>query len=107
MEKQINPATLEKQQKHIITVLKEMFKRVNAPWKGIDYCRKEHWFWNYEWTEKEQDDFSEWVKEYLKGSKEAQRELMEFPSNNKQSLQKWADMFIMNYGWKLKTEKKK
>ena len=91
--------------KYLIIVLKEMFKRVKVKFpKDEKYFQKEDWFRDNEWTDREQEDFKEWFISYLQGNKEARQNLMKFPLNNKKSLEKVANEFIMTYGWKTKSK---
>ena len=40
--------------KHLTVVLKKMCKMVKADLEKINF-KKENWFWDYTWTEKEQE----------------------------------------------------
>lgn len=86
-------------------ILKKQCKMVGADYSKIDF-KKEHWFWDYEWTEEKQDKFIEWLTEYIKKNKKARSRLMSIPSTNKNSLERFAREFTMNFGWKNKEIKK-
>ena len=89
--------------KYLKEILKEMFRRAGEKYpKDEKYFKKENWFWSKTWTEKEQDDFREWLIDYIKDNKEARQKLMNIPSAHKRALEKLADDFLLNYGWKLK-----
>jgi hypothetical protein len=90
--------------KHLTVVLKEMCKRVKAPYKDIDF-QKENWFREYEWTEEQEKDFSNWMTDYLYTNKEARNEISYSYIKTKKELKKVADFFIMMYGWKIKYDK--
>ena len=91
--------------KHLTTILKEMCHRVGAKSNKIDF-KKEGWFCKYTWTEKEQDDFTDWLTKYLYNNHKARIDLMTITSKIKRYCKEAADMFVFNYGWKLKDEKK-
>jgi len=89
--------------KHLVVVLKEMCKRVKAPYKNIDFL-KEGWFREYEWTEKQEQDFIKWMVDYLYTNKEAREELSYSYLKTKKALKKVADFFIFYCGWKTKND---
>ena len=91
---------------HTNKIVSEMFRRVKAKRKDID-TTKPDWFMKHSWTEKEQDKFRDWMVEYLMENVEARREIMRFPSKNKERAKKVANMFVFNYGWKAKKENAK
>jgi len=82
--------------KHIQIILKEMCKRVKAPYSKIDF-KKDDWFMDYKWTEKQENDFAKWLMEYMKTNPEARRQLMRI--DHKDWAGKFANDFIGNYGW--------
>ena len=81
-------------------ILKEMCKRVKAKFDDINFKQKD-WFMKYQWTENEQEEFKQWFINYLKENKEARREIMAHPSANEKSIEKVANWFILDYGWKI------
>ena len=85
--------------KHTKIILEEMCKRIGVKYEDMDF-KKPHWFWNFAWTQEQEDDFKKWIVSYLIGSYEARQELMEHP--NLKDCDKVADEFIMQYGWKVK-----
>jgi len=87
--------------KYLKEILIEMCKRVNAKYEDIDF-KKEQWFLEYEWTNEEEASFINWLVDYMKQNKEARDTLMMFPRNNKRDLERFANSFIFNYGWKYK-----
>ena len=87
--------------KYLKEILIEMCKRVNAKYEDIDF-KKEQWFLEYEWTNEEEASFINWLVDYMKQNKEVRDTLMMFPRNNKRDLERFANSFIFNYGWKYK-----
>ena len=81
-----------------------MCKMVGADFKKINF-KKESWFYEYEWTEWQEQFFIGWMVGYLMHKKEARQEMMRFPRKNIKDLTKLATEFIMNYGWKVKKTK--
>lgn len=86
--------------KYLKTILQEICQRVGADYKSMNF-KKRNWFHDYSWSEKQEEDFKNWLIDYLKNNKEARSELMSIPSSNKQILTRFASEFLFNYGWKL------
>ena len=82
-------------------VLKEMCKRVKAPYTKINFDTPE-WYLEYSWTEEEQKDFIEWMVDYLYNNSKARREILSTPIKNKKLITKAVRFFVFDYGWKLK-----
>jgi len=82
-------------------ILNKMCEVVGTNIDAID-TSKEHWFWEHTWSEEEQKEFQEWMIDYLFTNKEARLELMTYPSRVKEKIKQCVNMFIFNYGWKLK-----
>ena len=81
-----------------------MCRRVGANFDKMDF-KKENWFHMFEWTQKQENDFKKWLISYLFETKEARQELMSRPEKNKKHIEKVANYFICNYGWKIKNQK--
>ena len=90
-----------KDKPHLKIIMKEMCKQVKAQFSKIDF-KKKNWFMKYEWTEHEQEEFKNWLKDYLKNNLEARREIMEHPTNNNKFIEKTVNWFCFDYGWKIK-----
>ena len=86
---------------HTIIVLKEMCNRVNADYDSIDF-KAERWSMEYSWTEKEQDEFKDWLADYLYNNTKARREITGYNIKNKKSCNTTAMWFAFNFGWKYK-----
>lgn len=88
---------------HINIILTEMFKRVGEEYDPIKTIG-ENWFWKHEWEEEEQNNFRDWLAEYLFKNRQARKEIMAFPIRRKKNCHNVANFFILNYGWKVKSE---
>jgi len=87
---------------HLKVILEEMCKRVGANYNEIDFFDKEDPFYmKYEWSVEEQDDFADWLCNYMMDSKEARFELMAYHRKDKKTIREFVNMFILNFGWKL------
>jgi hypothetical protein len=85
---------------HTDKILKEMFSRVGV--KKVD-TSKPDWFLKHSWTAEEEIYFINWLTDYLMEHKEARQEIMRFPFKDKKELRKFAQWFVLNYGWKYKS----
>lgn len=74
---------------------------VGADFDKINF-KNTNWFWDFEWTEKQEDSFRKWLIEYLLKEKEVRMEIMRWPRKDKKIILKLANEFIGNYGWKIK-----
>lgn len=86
--------------KYLKEILEVMCSFVGADYDKIDFT-KQNWFMDYAWEKAKEDTFIFWLCSYMAKNKEARNELMAFPRKDKKSITKWADSFILNYGWKL------
>lgn len=84
-----------------------MCQMVGADVKKIDFA-KENWFLEYSWTEDQQEDFKNWIIEFFTRDKKRLKGFAAFPSlagRNKKELEKTANWFIFDYGWKVDYKK--
>ena len=79
-------------------ILQEMCKRVGTNLSEID-VQHPNWFLEYSWSKEEENDFKEWLDDYLKNNKEFFKSVYIVP-NNKASRNKAIGWFLLNYGWK-------
>jgi len=85
--------------KYIKTILLKQCKVVGVDYAKINF-KKNNWYWDYTWNKAEEKEFKCWLIDYIKSDKEARNHLMSIPSTNSRFLDKFANEFIMNYGWK-------
>jgi len=86
--------------KHTQKIMTKMCEVVGANVEEIDF-KSALWFTRYNWSEKDQENFTNWLSEYLMNSGEARRELMAIPKKSKRMTDGVARNFVFNYGWKL------
>jgi len=89
--------------KHLKIILKKMCKKISVEFEDIDF-KKPNWYWDFSWTKEKQDEFKVLLINYLKENKEARKELMVFPSKNKKQLERLANEFLIDWGWREKTK---
>ena len=84
-------------------VLKELCSRVNIRFEDVDFSNPE-WFMERTWTSEEQENFRQWLVNELLTNKDVRQSLYgkstKIPKNIAERI---AGMFILNYGWKCKT----
>ena len=82
-------------------ILQKMCSFVGANFDDINF-KASDWYSQYEWTEQQEESFKKWLVELMAANKIIRKELMNFPSGNKNRIKKFVDQFCANYGWKLK-----
>ena len=85
--------------KYLKVILTEMCNRVGVNYDKVNFKGKE-WYMKHEWTMEDQDKFRDWLISYMKGNGDARRDLMSVSSSNKRFLTKFANSFLLNYGWR-------
>lgn len=90
--------------KYLTIILTEMCSRVGVKLRDVDWDNH-NWYWLYGWTEKEQDDFRDWLADYMLDNRGARKELSTIVTKNRKHCEQFADEFIWQYGWKVKNEK--
>ena len=72
---------------------------------GVDYTKvdktKEQWFMLHSWDAETQKQFRDFLADYLHKMLGAQQELYSSKYMRKEECINAADMFILNYGWKI------
>ena len=86
---------------HLQIVLRKMCNMVGADADKIDF-KSNNWFWQYEWTKDQEQEFVKWLTDYLYQNTKARKEIMEYPIKRKAHCRKVAEFFAWNYGWKTK-----
>ena len=94
---------METENKYFEKILKKQCKMVGADYDKLD-GKKERWFEDYIWTEKQQDEFHDWLVDYLKDRKVA-RSLTHLPNLNKKLREGFAGWWILDWGWKCTYDK--
>jgi len=64
--------------------------------------KEDNWYQKYQWTEVQEKEFIEWMKEYLMKSSEARKAFMARPSKSKRDIERVVYEFVGNYGWATK-----
>jgi hypothetical protein len=83
--------------KELKTILDEMCSRVGA--KDINFEESE-WYLKHTWTKEEQEDFRNWLSDFLYNNSKA-RKVFSIPKSKKYC-NKASGMFILSYGWRTK-----
>ena len=86
-----------------IQLLTKMCEYVNVEYKTIDF-KSEYWYMKHGWTESQQEEFIQYIIEYIKTNKKAFKDLTGYSYKNKALIEYIATYFTMNYGWKTKQE---
>ena len=81
--------------KYLEEIISEMHRRVGEEF-SLEELNKDL----YEWSEEEQDNFREWLVDYMYDNEKARNSLMN-STNSKERCREFADDFIFQYGWKI------
>lgn len=84
-------------------ILSKMCEMVGVESNQVDF-KAEQWFWEHTWTQKQEDEFIEWLTQYLVDNIEARRLAMRFPTKRRKQCKESAEAFVWNYGWKTAEE---
>jgi hypothetical protein len=85
-------------------ILREMCSRVGADYDKMDF-NKENWFWEYQWTREEEEDFIKWLAKKIRKDRKVRTLFWTDRKVTEKEAEMGARMFVFNYGWKLKEEK--
>lgn len=83
-------------------ILKKMCEMVGVPYEKMDF-KKERWFHEHSWTSEQQAEFKTWLTKYMFDNQDA-RVALSYCRKDMTSCQKFADMFVFNYGWRTKRD---
>jgi len=93
----------EPMSKYLEKIMKKMCQIVGANFHKMDF-KKPNWYWDYEWTEEQEQEFMDWMAKLMLSHKDARKEFMRFPSSNKKDIAKFILQFCMNFGWRSKAK---
>ena len=84
-------------------MLRLMFSFVGANYDTFEF--KEQWYWEYEWTEKQEKEFEKLYCYLLKNSIQIRKDIMGTSIYKTDDVfKKSFTMFNLQYGWKTKKE---
>lgn len=82
----------------LVVILKRMCEVVGCDYDTIDF-KSNDWYTTYTWSEEQQNEFIDWMVDYLKKSSTARKD-MSILSSSKKELQRFSQFFVSMYGWK-------
>ena len=85
--------------KYLKEILNKMCSIVGTTYDKIDF-KSDDWYLQYEWTEKQEEEFRRWLIDYLYINDRARRELTACVKQ-KSHISKAVSMFLLCYGWAL------
>ena len=89
---------IKRQLPYTYKVLTKMCDIINIP---IPNFEEPDWFLKHTWTEEEQEIFKEWLIQELKNNRGLRFEISRYPHlTSKSIIERLANDFIFNYGWK-------
>lgn len=91
---------MKKMNKYLKVIFTEMCNRVDAKYEDIDF-QKDDWYYDYEWTQAEEDKFLAWLADYLYINKKARVDLYGIHTKSKKLCDTASKNFCF-YSWKIK-----
>jgi hypothetical protein len=83
---------------HLQTVFIKMYDMVGAPHSLDISVNNLGWMQQYTWTKDQENEFLDWLTDYLNNSQSARREIMIRPQ--KRNVKKTVSWFNLMYCWK-------
>jgi hypothetical protein len=80
-------------------ILEKLLSYVGATWPGWEFFKKDDWYFVYQWSEEDQENFEDWMVAYLHENKVARETICTIPTRNLRALRKAVQQFIFLYGW--------
>ena len=88
-----------REEKYLWEVLEKMCEFVEQSIETIDF-NKNDWYTTYEWSEKTEKEFKDWLVDYLYNNDKARHSIMQNSIKYKANIKKFANYFVFQYGWK-------
>jgi len=89
---------------HLETIFANMCRVVGANYHKVDKSA-DNWYMEYEWASEVEDEFKEWMINYIWKMPKATKEMYGRTRMSKRECALAVSMFLLNYGWKTKVEK--
>jgi transcriptional regulator of NAD metabolism len=87
--------------KEVDIIVKHMCEIINIDYDTIN-TKEEDWYQKHSWTIEQENNFIDWLANYLYTNKQARLELYNVSHKfTKTQCKKKAGFFVFNYGWKL------
>ena len=86
---------------HLETILCNMCRVADIDYFSIDRTQT-NWYCKGSWSQKTENRFSSWLADYIHKMPAAQRELYGTSYMRKKDCIQATQLFILNYGWKIK-----
>ena len=83
---------------HLRIILEKMFEGTGIEYSD-EYVKQDHWYLNYGWSEQQEQDYIDWLSNYLYTNTAARKELMRISTKNKAECKKTAQQFASFFGW--------
>jgi hypothetical protein len=85
---------------HLENIFAVMCRLAGADYTKVDRTKK-RWFMQHSWDEKTQKQFRDFLADYIHKMLGAQQELYSSKYMRKVECKNAAEMFVLNYGWKI------
>jgi hypothetical protein len=86
-------------------ILEKMFEGTGITYSD-QYVKTDDWYLNYRWTEEQENEFTDWLADYLYKNSQARKELMALSTKSKAACMKAAIQFTSFFGWTTSEKRK-
>ncbi len=86
-------------------ILEKMFEGTGITYSD-QYVKTDDWYFNYRWTEEQENEFTDWLADYLYKNSQARKELMTLSTKSKPACMKAAIQFTCFFGWTTSEKRK-
>jgi hypothetical protein len=92
--------------KHLRVILEKMFENTGIEYSD-DYVQSDNWYLDYQWTEEQEEEFVNWLADYLIENEEARKELLYSTVKSKKMCSLAARQFVTFFGWAMRIKQEK
>jgi FKBP-type peptidyl-prolyl cis-trans isomerase (trigger factor) len=91
---------------HLRIILQKMFENTSIEYSD-EYVQSDNWYLNYQWTEEQEQEFINWLANYLSENADAREELLYSKVKSKKMCGLAAKQFVTFFGWTMDLKKEK
>lgn len=91
---------------HLRIILQKMFENTGIEYSD-EYVQSDNWYLDYQWTDKQEQEFTDWLANYLSENADARKELLYSTVKSKRMCSLAAKQFVTFFGWAMNLKKEK
>jgi len=91
---------------HLRIILQKMFENTSIEYSD-EYVQSDNWYLDYQWTKEQEQEFINWLANYLSENADAREELLYSKVKSKKMCGLAAKQFVTFFGWTMDLKKEK